>query len=353
MKIAIDVSPLKKDHFIQHRVRGTGFYIENLNKALKEYFPQHTYMLFTRGEKLPKGVDLVHYPYLEPFFLTLPFIKGLPTVVTIHDLTPLVFPTHFPRGIRGEIKWQLQKLSLRGVNAVITDSNASKNDIVKYAGISPKYIHVVYLATSEEFKHIGDSSKLSHIRAKYKLPKKFVLYVGDATWNKNLPRLVEAIKKINLTLVMVGKALVDTDFDKENPWNQDLFLTQKLAQGDKRIIRLGFVPTDDLVAIYNAATVFTMPSIYEGFGLPILEAMASEVPVVTTKSGSLSEVAGDAVKYVDSQSVDSIADGIKEVFFSRELRGRLTKEGFRQAKKFSWKETAEKTIEVYEKVLEK
>jgi len=352
MKIAIDITPLKKDHFLQHRVRGTGFYIESLTKALKEYFPKHTYTFFTRGENVSKNVDIVHYPYFEPFFLTLPVRKPFPTVVTVHDLTPLVFPEQFPTGLRGNIRWQVQRFSLGGVLAVITDSHASKQDLMKYASLSDDKIHVVHLAASStHFRQLKNKASVEKIRAKYKLPKRFILYVGDVTWNKNLPRLLAAIKKANLPLVMVGKALIEKDFDKKNPWNQDLLLTQKLAEGDKRIIRLGFVAADDLVALYNAATVFTMPSIYEGFGLPILEALSCGVPVVTTKGGSLSEVAGDGAVYVDPFSVESIMDGLKEVYSSKNLQTSLIKKGLRHAKKFSWKKTAQETLAVYEKAL--
>lgn len=348
MKIALDTSPLQKSNFLQHRVRGTGFYIENLKSALLQYFPNNRYTFFIRGEKIPKDADLVHYPYFEPFFLTLPLLKKHKTIVTVHDLTPLVFHKYFPVGIRGNIKWQIQKRILKNTDAIITDSICSKNDIIKYTGINSSKIHFIYLAASWEFKKMEKSSILGSIREKYKLPEKFVLYVGDVTWNKNLPRLLEAIKKINVTLVMVGSALVQEGFDRLNPWNQDLLKVQKLAEADKRIIRLGFVPQKDLVVLYNAATVFAMPSLYEGFGLPVLEAMSCGCPVVTTKEGSIPEVGGDAVYYVNAYDINDIANGISEVCFNQKLQKELLQKGIMQAKKFSWEKTAEKTIKVYE-----
>ena len=193
------------------------------------------------------------------------------------------------------------------------------------------------------------SSILASIREKYKLPEKFVLYVGDVTWNKNLPRLIEAIKKINLTLVMVGSALVQKEFDHLNPWNQDLLKVQKQVENDKRIIRLGFIPTKDLVALYNLAAVFVMPSIYEGFGLPILEAMSCGCPVVTTKEGSVPEVAGSAAYYVDAYDINDIANGIGEVYFNQKLQKELSQKGVMQAKNFSWEKTAGETMNVYER----
>ncbi len=352
MNIAIDISPLKSGHFLQHRVRGTGFYIDNLKRSLMKYFPDNKYTFFTRGEKLSKDIDLVHYPYFEPFFLTLPLVKNRKSAITIHDLTPLVFSNAFPRGIRGEIKWQIQKKLLERADVIITDSECSKKDITRYTGIPDKKINVVYLAAGEQFKRIkNQESRIRDLKTKYGLPERFVLYVGDVTWNKNLPRLIEAIKKINATLVMTGRTLASKDFDRNNPWNQDLVRVQELAKDDKRIIRLDFVPTGDLVFLYNMATVFAMPSLYEGFGLPILEAMSCGCPVVTSKEGSLEEIAKDAAFYVDAYNVESIAKGIKQLFASDSLRREFSKKGLEQAKKFSWKKTAEDTLKVYKKVL--
>ncbi len=346
MKIAIDISPLQTGH----KVRGAGFYLENLKRALVKYYPQNEYKFFTRGENLPEDVDLVHFPYFEPFFLALPIYKKYLTVVTVHDLTPIVFKKHFPRGIKGEIKWQMQRYALKKANAIITDSQSSKKDIVKRVGVSADKVSVIYLSAGEEFIKLKTENIKLKIKEKYNLPDRFVLYVGDVTWNKNLPRLVEAVKSINVPLVMVGKALVSEDFDKNNPWNEDLVKVQSMI--NNQIIRLGFVPTEDLVAIYNLATVFVMPSLYEGFGLPILEAMSCGCPVVTTKQGSLEEVAGDAALYVDAYSKENMAEGIKKVFKDEDLQKELSKKGLKRAEEFSWKKTAEETLEVYRKVIE-
>jgi len=354
MNIALDITPLKNSKSIAHRVRGTGFYIENLKSSLLQYFPNNKYTFFTRGQKLPKDIDLIHYPYFEPFFLTLPVFSKYKIVVTVHDLTPLVFPKEFPKGVKGKVKWEIQKRALKRVDGIITDSVSSKNDIVKHVGISANKIYMVYLAVGEEFRRIkNQESRIKGIKEKYSLPDKFVLYVGDVTWNKNLPRLVKSIKRINLTLVMVGSALVQKDFDRLNPWNQDLLKVQKSVEFDKRIIRLGFISQEDLVSLYNVAEVFAMPSIYEGFGLPILEAMSCGCPVITSKEGSLKEVAGDAAYYVNAYHVNSIASGINKVFSDQKLQEELSLKGLKQAEKFSWKKTAEDTVRAYERILEK
>lgn len=338
-------------HTFSHRVRGSGFYIESLKKSLLEFDKKNNYFFPSERGQFPKDLDLIHYPYFEPFFITLPIIKKTKSVVTIHDLTPLVFPEFFPKGLRGSIKWKIQKKLLKNMDHVITDSLSSKKDILKYTGLSETKISSVYLGASDQFKKINlKSSDIERLKRKYNLPEKFAMYVGDVTWNKNLPRLVSAIKKINITLLMVGSALVQKNYDRSNPWNQDLLKVEQLSKGDKRIIFLGFVDKNDLVALYNLATVFVMPSLYEGFGLPVLEAMSCGCPVVTSKSGSLKEVGGDGVFYVDPYDVDDIANGIGEVYFNRSVAGELSEKGLLQSKKFSLKKFALETVKVYESI---
>lgn len=352
MKIAIDVSPLQTGH----KVRGVGFYLQHLKDALIKYHSEEKYFFFTDKSEIPSNTDIVHYPYFDPFFITLPFLKKYKTVVTVHDLTPLVFPDHFPAGIKGNLSWQIQKRNLRKADAIITDSDSSSKDVQKYTNLSLEKIHTVYLAAGEEFCRIKNhptgtgESRIKEINKKYNLPEKFILYVGDVTWNKNLPSLIKATKQVNIPLVMVGKSLVQTNFDKTNAWNKDLVEVEKLTENDGLFIKLGFVPTEDLVAIYNIATVFVFPSLYEGFGLPVLEAMQSGCPVVTTKGGSLGEIAGDAAYYVEELSIDSIANGIDKVSSSKKLQEKLSKKGLEQAKKFSWEKTAEQTINIYKNI---
>lgn len=349
MKIALDITPIKGE-FKGHKVRGVGFYLSYLKRALETYCSEHEFIFFTQQEAIPKNVDLVHYPYFEPFFVTLPLIKGKKRVITVHDLTPLIFPDHFPPGIKGTVKWYIQRSGLQISEAVITDSNASKRDIRKVAHIKEEKIHVAYLAAAEEFKQISQK-KIKEVKEKYSLPEKFALYVGDITWNKNVPRLMQACSIANVPLAMVGKTLVDENFDRNNPWNKDILSVHTLANTDDRFKRLGFVPTEDLVALYNSATVFVFPSVYEGFGLPILEAMQSGTPVITTRESCLLEVGGEAAYYVNGFDSRDIAKGISEVFYSRNLQDSLSEKGIKQAKKFSWEQTAKQTVAVYEHVL--
>ena len=146
---------------------------------------------------------------------------------------------------------------------------------------------------------------------------------------------------------MTGSALVEKVKDIGNPWNKGLVEVQTLAEQDDAIIRLGFVSGDDLVRLYNTATVCVMPSLYEGFGLPVLEAMSSGCPVIATKEGSLPEIGGENVYYVDAREEESIAEGIRKVFNDTPLRQALSLRGRKAAENFTWKKTARETARVY------
>lgn len=346
MRIAVDVSRLNKDNLEKHKVRGSGKYIEGLTSYLPKYDKDNSYV-FVSGGETPKDVDLVHYPYFEPFFLSLPLSSKVPSIVTVHDLTPLVFPDHFPSGIKGKIKWGIQK-KLLGERRIITDSNASKKDICEIAGIPQSKIDVVYLAPSEDF---GQEKKKESVGKKFNLPEEFLLYVGDATWNKNLLRLADAVIKADRHLVMAGKALVKANTDGSNGWNKELNDFQKKISGDSRFSLLGFVSDENLKSLYNLASVFIMPSLYEGFGLPVVEAMTCGCPVITSKEGSLGEIARNAAYFIDPYSADSIEKGIRDVLGDSVLREKLSKDGLDRSKDFSWKKTVSGTVSAYKSAL--
>jgi len=332
-------------NILTHRVRGAGVYAENLSKSLKKYFPEDNF-IETTPNKIPLKIDIVHFLYFEPFFLTLPIFKKGKLVVTVHDFIPFIFPKYFPRGIRGKIKWLIQKNLLKRCDALITDSESSKKDILKFTGIDSSRVKVAYLAVDRDFKKLTDKEK-EETKLKYKLPENFLLYVGDVTWNKNLPRLIEAVEKLDIPLVLVGKALANDNFDKNNPWNRDLSVVKDKIKGNKKIMVLGFVDKSDLVGLYNLAKVFVMPSFYEGFGFPILEAMSCGCPVVTSKTGSIPEVGGESVYYVDPYNTEDITKGILKVYSDKALQEKLSQKGVIQAKNFSWEKTALETINIY------
>lgn len=349
MRIAIDITPIDSQSNSSHKVRGVGKYITLLKDNLERFDKKNTYVFSSKPQR--ENADIIHYPYFDPFFLTLPFKNKRPTLVTVHDVIPLTHKKHFPTGLIGQIKWNVNKILLRKVNVIITDSQASKDDISKVTGIQGKKISPVHLSVDEDFKKLSlDQSEITNLRKKYDLPDKFVLYVGDVTWNKNLPMLVNAVKSANVPLVMIGSALVETDFDETNSWNNSRKEVLSLISDDPKFVKLGFVPTNDLVKIYNQAKALLMPSFDEGFGLPILEAMKSGCPVITSRNGSLPEVAGDAAVYVDNLNIENLSDAIKKVVSDNSIYETLSKKGLIHAENFSLEKMIKDTVKVYESV---
>src|SRR3989344_5334322 len=180
MKIALDISPISESSNSAHKVRGVGFYINMLVDNLEKFDTKNEYV-FVTDNKFPKDADLIHYPYFDPFFLTLPPRFKTKTVVTVHDLTPLVFPDNFPVGLRGKLKWVLQRSRLKKADLILADSESSRVYVSRIGGVKKEKTRVVYLAADENFQKLKKGGWEDNIRDKYDLPKEFVLYVGDAT----------------------------------------------------------------------------------------------------------------------------------------------------------------------------
>jgi glycosyltransferase involved in cell wall biosynthesis len=346
MKIAIDISPIDIKSTSQHKIRGVGKYITLLHNNLEKFDSENKYFFTSDPQKYSREVDIIHYPYFDPFFITLPFRNRTKTIVTVHDVIPLVHKKHFPAGLKGNLKWQANRIRLRNTSGIITDSNASKEDIVKVVNCNKDMVHVVYLCVDDDFKKKQEQNFEKDLKKKFDLPKNFFLYVGDVTWNKNLPRLVAAVKKSGVPLVMVGKALTDS-YDIKHPWNKDINIVIREIENNPLFKRLGFVTTTELVILYNMAQALLMPSLDEGFGLPVLEAMKSGCPVICSRMGSLPEVGGDAALYVDAESIDDIASGIVRLTGNRKLKEELSKKGLVQSAKFSIQKMIQDTVASY------
>ena len=348
MKIGFDTSSLSN----QHKVRGTGFYTKRLVEELQRYSQQHAdFQLIEFSGKVPSQADIIHFPAFNPFFVSLPVHCKKPIVITIHDLIPLKFPRHFPPGLKGSLKWQLQKKLLKKTKAIITDSKASQKDIIKFADVGKRKVSVIYLAADQVFKPLVDKPWLEKIKNRYQLPDKFVLYVGDLNYNKNIPMLTRACLNLKYPLVVVGKQSISKEESPNHPETQDLINFQHLArQYPQLIIRLGFVPTKDLVGIYNLAAYLTQPSLAEGFGLPVLEAMACGCPVITSQSTSLSEISGKAAFLINPRKKQDLETALIKMWRQSGLRRRFSKLGLKQVKKFSWNKTAQQTLSVYQQI---
>lgn len=332
-----------------HKQRGTGTYTQELFKAIKN--EELIDISMVEIDQNLSDFDLIHYPYFDPFFLTLPIMKSKPVVVTVHDFIPLLFPDKFPRGMRGEIKWLIQRKSLKGVKAIITDSYASKKDIVKFTGISEEKVNVIYLGVREEFKIISSKKILDDIREKYNLPHKFVLYVGDVNFNKNIPGIIKSFSDISKKVKDIHLVLVGNGFITSSIQLSDINNLISALGLEGKVIKLGFIGLSDLAGVYNLAQVYLHPSFVEGFGLPILEAMACGCPVVTSNTSSLPEISGDAAIKLDPKEYHEISQLIIKLVENNSFRDQLNKKGLEQVKKFGWDKCARETINIYKSVI--
>lgn len=357
MRIGIDCQS------ISNTSSGLGKYTRSLIDALKQIDSKNEYVLFNRkqdaGERtydrlfwengiLPtkaffSKLDILHTPAFS-----VPFIKGPWTsVVTIHDLIPIKFPGHLSRISRWYWKEWLPYVNSR-TDFIIVDSQATKKDVVELLGVNPENIYVIYLAADEYFKRLREKSEIAKTLNKFSLNAPYLLYVGNVEPRKNLIRTICAYtnlrknKKVELDLVIVGsRKWKFTEFDEkinQNPFRDNIKI-------------LNFVSDDDLACLYWATELFVYPSIYEGFGLPIVEAMTCQAPVLTSNCSSMPEVGGDAAYYVDPWKQDEIEAGILEIVYNQSLKTQMREKGLVQAQKFSWRRTAEQTLSVYERAL--
>lgn len=344
IKVAINSLPLHSGH----KTRGIGTYTRSLIQSLRE-IKDVELQEFSQISEV-QGADLVHYPFFDLFQRTLPAKKILPTVVTVYDTTPLIFPNHYPPGVKGKVNNFLQTLALRKVDAVITISEVSKNDIKKYLGVNTGRIYPIHIAPAGHFRVLEDKRTLDQVAQKYKLPGSFALYMGSVNWNKNLINLTQACIDEEVNLVLAGKDFEDRN-NLDHPERKSFKEFLQKFSDNPLVHILGFVQEEDLVGIVNLANMTMLPSFYEGFGLPILESQICGTPVITSNTSSMPEVAGEGALLVDPYDVGSIRFAIRKIFDDWDVRKILVEKGFNNVKDFSWKETARQTLDVYRKIL--
>ncbi|KAA3663700.1 MAG: glycosyltransferase family 1 protein [Chloroflexi bacterium] len=272
-------------------------------------------------------------------------LHGIPTVLTVHDLIFKLFPAYHKK-----LNYWYLNLAMpiycRKADAIITISQASKQDIVEHYHIDPAKIHVVYEAPSSLFQPVSPA-RVSHIRQTYQLPERYLIHLSTIEPRKNLSRLLDALKALrhlfpSLSLVLAGG----------KGWLTNDFFAKIEAEGLQDAVQvLGWVPDEDLPAILAGAELAVHPSLYEGFGLPILEHMACRQVVASSNRSSLPEVGGDAAVYFDPTNTEEMTAVIRHLLTNRDEYKHRQEMGLQQVQKFSWERTAAATTAVYEKVL--
>lgn len=293
-------------------------------------------------------IEIFHLPshwhtQISPFFLN----SSVKKVLTVHDVIPLFFMDSLPK----EYKFwgPTLKLIKNRTDFIITDSENTKNDCIKYLKIPEEKIEVIYLAADKRYKYYKNKNDLKNeLKLKYSIQDPFILYVGTVESRKNVSLLIKSFYKlkkqgIKHKLVLIGVHGFGSAEIVE--------LVENLRMS-KEIIFTGYVSDEDLVKFYNTADLFVYPSLYEGFGLTPLEAMACGCPVVTSNTSSLPEVVENAGVLVDPHDSNVLVDAIFKLLTDNALRKELSKRGLERAKMFSWKKTARETWKVYENVLE-
>jgi glycosyltransferase involved in cell wall biosynthesis len=311
-------------------------------------------LAFSKDKDSDFKAEIIHYPFFDLFFSTLPLIKKTKTVVTIHDVIPLLYPKYYPVGKKGILALVRQKLALRNIDAIITDSNNSKTDIAKYLKFPLEKISVIYLAANPDLKKATDQ-EISKVSKKYKLPKKYLLYVGDINYNKNIPQLIKTLKFLpkEISLVCVGKNFYPHDIP-EWQWIESQIALSDVANRIKFLTDLDGNNMNDLSAIYSGAIAYIQPSLYEGFGLTILEAMNCGTPVVCANNSSLPEVALNKALMVEEAKAENFALAVEKILNWKKIeKEKFIKQAASHAKKFTWIKTAKTVADLYQEILKK
>jgi len=354
------------DHF-----PGIGRYVVNLASALKRITPDLDLTLLRDPATPAQRLMLPDLPTLDcavsPFKLSqqwqvrsilrrskatlyhsayylMPYIPGVPSIVTCYDLIPLIYPQYFT-AVQRLIFRTAHWLALRTARVTLAISESTKNDLVRFFQVDPQRIVVTPLAADAHFQPPSRAA-IDRARQQHALPDRYLLYFGSNKPHKNVPRLVEAFARANLQFPASNFQLVIAGhWDERYP--QAKALVEQLGLRDT-VRFIGPVQDADLPALYGGAEVFVFPSQYEGFGFPVLEAMACGAAVVCGNRSSLPEVAGDAALLCDPTDVAALARAIEQALTDRDLNAALRQRGLARAAQFTWEQTAQHTLEVYQ-----
>jgi glycosyltransferase involved in cell wall biosynthesis len=341
----------KDNHYTVYNVRPDGDQpsIEYRNFEIKEppdifntrYFWYYWTFWYYSGFMLQIARDMPDV-FFSPLAV-LPLVTPCPKVVVIHDLTLMVVKRALPKSLETRMYAELA-MAVKRADKIIAISQSTKHDLVNLLKVNPKKISVVYQGYDDNtYQVIADLNKVEACRKKYKIHGSYIFNVGSLNAKKNVPRLIEAfalLKKergIHHKLVIAGK---------RNWGDDDVFRTLKLLGVEDEVLFPGYVPQVDLPMLMTGADVFVFPSLHEGFGIPLLEAMACGTPVITSNLTSMPEVVGDAGIKINPYSVNEIAEAIYTVISDNDIRNRMVKQGLERVKAFSWERTAREILKI-------
>jgi glycosyltransferase involved in cell wall biosynthesis len=296
-----------------------------------------------------KKINILHIPSPFPFAYSSSSRRTAKVAITIHDLACYAIPEITKADSYTPLDYlrKIWKKAANDADCIITVSESIKIDLIRYLKISPKKIDVVYEGVQEKFRPVTDKAILEAFRRNNNLPKKFILFLGRLALIKNVGRLIEAfnILKINHgiehKLVICGKG---DQFDY-------LSKTTSRLKMQNDVIFTGYYKDEKLVYLYNLADAFVFPSLYEGFGLPPLEAMACGIPVIASNVSAIPEVVGNAGILIDPYDISALAEAMYKVISDENLRMEMRTKGLNQIKRFDWAKTARDTLAVYRKTL--
>lgn len=354
---------------------GIGSYIRHLLAYILEKDPENEYVIFLMPEEyenfqvpsqrvrkvkvsakwyswkeqiiLPfilyrEKLDIMHFTHFNS-----PILYLKKSLVTIHDITPFFFPGHKMKSLIRRLGFRLVFFSsVKKARKIISVSQSTKSDIVKYFKIRPSKIEVIYEGADRQFSVIEDRDLIEELKKKYRLQKRFLFYTGVWRNHKNLVGLIKAFKivrekyRLDINLVLGGR---------EDPYYPEVRKTwEALGIGDS-IVPVGFIKQEELPLFYNAAQAFIIPSFYEGFGLIGLEAMSCGTPVISSNRTSLPEIMGPAAVYFDPDRPEDMAEKISLVFKDEKLYNELREKGLQQVRKYGWDKMGEETFNLYKK----
>lgn len=396
-KIGIDLRPLQTGH----RERGIGLYgsqlvghllglreaqdfhwvffgLSNLRELPREFLnhPNVSFFKMHRLRSLGKlnfleeqikfpwdilraGIDLVHILAFDVPDTQPPFFSPAPVVVTLPDLIPRVFPEAFPQSRLLHVQRFILDQAIKKAKKVIAISQSTKRDGIKFLGLTKDQLEIIHLGPGQTCSRQHSQEEVALTKNKFNIQSDFILYVGDIDYRKNVKTVITAFSKLpnfpnfpnlpNLQLVLVGKNFLNEALGEVSEINQ---LIAQLGLTGK-VIKTGFLDSEDLKKLYQGAKLLLFPSLYEGFGLTVLEALSCGCPVVTSHVSSLPEVGGNAVLYADPKNIDENVDKMMEILnWSQEIKSKMQKNGFEQAKKFSWEKCAQQTLQAYKQILQ-